>query len=188
MKPGKIISLLVCALAFAAQCGFAAGHSDSGPQRKLPELGMSAPTFKDGIIPDQYSSCKKGSNTIPPLIISKIPAAAKALALIVDDPDAPAKVWVHWLVFNIPVSSPTLHIDGVPAGARQGRNDYGNNRYDGPCPPSGTHTYVFRAYALDAPLTLQNGATRQELNAALKVHAIAQEKLSAKYTRKSLFW
>jgi hypothetical protein len=181
----KAFAIVITALA-AAQGAFAAAAAQPA---KTAALDVSVPSFSGGTIPERYSSCRGGGNAAPSVTVSKIPRKAKTLALIMDDPDAPAKVWVHWTVFNIPVSSATVVIDGMPKGkhnpARQGANDYGDNRYDGPCPPSGTHHYVLHAYALDSALALPDGVSRDKLDAAINAHKLAQGSASAKYTLKS---
>ena len=117
------------------------------------------------------------------------PPQTRSFALIVDDPDAPVGTWVHWVIWNIPATTHLLP-ENVPrsarlqSGALQGRNDFGKTGYNGPCPPPGkTHRYFFRLYALDANLTLQPGATRQELDAAMKGHIIAKAEHMGTYRR-----
>jgi Raf kinase inhibitor-like YbhB/YbcL family protein len=112
-----------------------------------------------------------------------------SFALIVDDPDAPAGTWVHWVMWNIPAATHLLP-ENVPksarlqSGALQGRNDFEKTGYNGPCPPPGkTHRYFFRLYALDANLTLQPGATRQELDAAMKGHILGKTEHMGTYRR-----
>lgn len=142
-------------------------------------LDVSSPAFKDGEkIPLQYSC--DGENINPPLDIENIPEQAKCLALIVDDPDAPRGTWVHWVVWNIPV---THHITEDKVHGIEGLNDFKQQNYGGPCPPSGTHRYFFKVYALDALLDLPETTTKQELEKAMSEHIIAFGELVGLYSR-----
>jgi len=139
-----------------------------------------------GMIPRQYTC--DGKDMSPPLKWDSVPDGTKSLALICDDPDAPIGTWVHWVVFNIPPDTRELPenvpLDKVlPDGARQGITDFGNNGYGGPCPPSGTHRYFFRIYALDTELDLQPDATKADLVAAMKGHVLDEGELMGKYRR-----
>ncbi len=132
-----------------------------------------------GEIPRKYTCA--GENISPALSWSEVPGQARTLALIADDPDAPAGTWTHWLIWNIPVRATSLS-EGVPAsheslpnGARQGKNDFGRIGYGGPCPPPGRpHRYFFRLYALGAMLDVKSGASRSELESAMKPHVLAE--------------
>lgn len=113
-------------------------------------------------------------NLSPELHVANVPAKAKSLALIVDDPDAP-KLCTHWLVWNLPVAGkviPEVPTHQLPTEARVGKNTFGDVSYAGPTPPSGIHRYFFRLYALDAPLNLPTGADRQELEKAMQSHIV----------------
>jgi Raf kinase inhibitor-like YbhB/YbcL family protein len=113
-------------------------------------LKVTSSVFKpNGYIPVKYTC--KGEDINPPLDISGIPAHAKCLALIIDDPDAPDGTWLHWMVWNVPVTHHLME-DDIPG--QQGRNDFGRNTYGGPCPPSGIHRYFFKVFALDEILDL----------------------------------
>jgi Raf kinase inhibitor-like YbhB/YbcL family protein len=135
----------------------------------------SAQFVNGGNIPEQFTC--KGANVNPPLVLHRVPAEAKALALIVEDPDAPSGLFTHWLVWNVAPNTAQVGERSVPVGAVQGTNDFGNIGYGGPCPPSGTHRYVFRLLALDAPLDLKAGAKRGEFNKAIAGHVIARGEL-----------
>jgi Raf kinase inhibitor-like YbhB/YbcL family protein len=131
-----------------------------------------------GEIPRKYTC--SGENVSPPLDWSGAPPQARCLALIVDDPDAPAGTWTHWILWNIPANTSSLPEavpptqESLPGGARQGRNDFGRIGYGGPCPPPGRpHRYFFRLYALGAALDLKPGASRSELEAAMNPHVLA---------------
>jgi len=132
-------------------------------------------------MPSKYTC--DGEDVSPPLVISEIPENAKTICLIVDDPDAPTKTWVHWVVFNIPVSGNILKIgEGEKIGVG-GINDFQKLDYGGPCPPSGTHRYFFKAYALDCDLDLQEGATKDEVEKAMEGHVIESAELVGLYSR-----
>jgi len=132
-------------------------------------------------IPERFTA--DGKNVNPPLVISGVPTEVKSLALIVDDPDAPMGVWSHWLVWNIKPGTSAIEEDSVPAGAVVGRNDAGTAKYVGPSPPSGTHRYFFRLYALDTKLDLPAGSPRADLDAAMHGHILARAELLGRYGR-----
>jgi Raf kinase inhibitor-like YbhB/YbcL family protein len=111
-----------------------------------------------------------------------IPAAAESLVLIVDDPDAPGGLFTHWIVWNISTQTNSIAEGSAPKGV-QGTNDFGKSGYGGPCPPSGSHRYYFKVFALDKELDLSVGSKRAQLNAAMKSHVIAQGELMGRYSR-----
>ena len=146
-------------------------------------LKIMSPAFAEGgEIPAKFS--RDGGNANPALHISGTPAEAKSLVLIVDDPDAPAGLFTHWLVWNIDPKTTEIGEHSVPSGAVQGTNDFPGQHYDGPQPPSGTHRYFFKIFALDQRLDLHAGAKRKEVDAAMKGHVIAQGQLMGRYTKK----
>ncbi|MDD4938958.1 MAG: YbhB/YbcL family Raf kinase inhibitor-like protein [Candidatus Omnitrophica bacterium] len=132
----------------------------------------------NGIIPEKYTC--EGQDINPPLSIEHIPGNAKSLALIVDDPDAPMGTWVHWVAYNIPITS-RIEENSVPG--EQGRNSFGRQNYGGPCPPSGTHRYFFKIYALDSSLNLKPGATKNDLEDAMKGHILDRSELMGLYKK-----
>jgi len=134
-----------------------------------------------GNIPSKFTC--DGPDLSPPLKVEGAPAEAKALLVVVDDPDAPSGLFTHWLVWNLDPKSGSIPEDGAPGGT-EGKNDFGKTGYGGPCPPSGSHRYYFRVYALDQPLNLKSGARRKEVDAAMKGHVIAQGELMGRYARK----
>ena len=134
-----------------------------------------------GNIPSKFSC--DGANTSPPLQISDVPPETKSVVLIVDDPDAPSGLFTHWAVWNISPQTSTIAEGNAPKGVH-GTNDFGKSGYGGPCPPSGTHRYYFRIFALDRELDLPSGAKRSQLDAAMKGHVIAQGELMGRYARK----
>ena len=150
------------------------------------KLTITSPAFKTGgMIPKQFTC--DGKNISPPLAWNGVPEKIKSFAIIVDDPDAPKKTWVHWVLFNIPSYVRAMAEDmpqhgQLKKGAFQGTTDFKKIGYGGPCPPSGTHRYYFKVYALDTLLTLKPGITKAQLLKAMKGHIIAKGELMGKYT------
>ena len=151
------------------------------------DLKITSSAFAHGsMIPAKYTC--DGADVSPPLAWSGVPATAKSLALICDDPDAPAGTWVHWVLYHVPPSVKDLP-EAVPAqdtlanGARQGTNDDPKTGYSGPCPPGGVHRYFFKLYALDCDITLAPGATKAQLEKAMTGHIVAKGELMGKYKR-----
>jgi Raf kinase inhibitor-like YbhB/YbcL family protein len=157
------------------------------PKDDKSEINLTSTAFKEGQpIPATYTC--KGVNISPPLEWSGVPKTAKTVAIICDDPDAPAGTWVHWVLYNLPADNIGL-VESLPAtenlkaGGFQGKNDSGKIGYDGPCPPSGTHRYFFKIYAMDAELSLKAGATKAEVEKAIEGHIVAQGQLMVTYGR-----
>ena len=149
----------------------------------MDKLQITSPAFPhNGMIPSKFTC--DGADVSPPLWIGNIPEKTRTLALIVDDPDAPAGTWVHWVVWGILPGTSGIPEDSIPQGAIQGENDFGKQRYGGPCPPSGTHRYFFKLYALDAHLAVHSGATKARIEEAMKGHVLAQAELIGLYRRK----
>ncbi len=149
----------------------------------MEKLVFSSPSFKTNDFLASKFTCD-GRDTNPPLTIEKVPGEAKSLALIVDDPDAPGGTWTHWVLWDIDPNTREIKEDSVPAGAKQGLNDFRSASYGGPCPPGGTHRYFFKLYALDRELGLAPGASRSAVEKAMKGHVLAQAELMGKYARK----
>jgi Raf kinase inhibitor-like YbhB/YbcL family protein len=146
----------------------------------IVSLEVSSSEFElNGFIPSRFTC--DGLNVNPPLAIDHIPAGTSSLALIVDDPDAPIRSWVHWLAWNIPV---TQHIKEDCSLKEQGMNDFRENRYCGPCPPYGTHRYFFKVYALDVRLQLPAKTTKTELERAMQGHVVGYGELVGRYKRR----
>ena len=148
----------------------------------------SAAFANGGEIPRKFTC--SGENVSPAMNWSDVPPKANSLALIVDDPDAPAGTWTHWIIWNIPAHVSSLP-EGVPPiketlanGAHQGRNDFGRIGYGGPCPPPGRpHHYCFRLYALGAVLDIKSGAGRSELDTAMRSHVLGQAEWTGLFKR-----
>jgi len=135
-----------------------------------------------GEIPRKYGY--KKDNVNPALIINDVPADAKSLALVMDDPDAMGavgKVWVHWVLWNIDPNTGEINENSVPSNSIQGKTDFGEIAYGGPAPPDKEHTYLFKLYALDEKLSLGEGSTKSQLEEAMKNHVIAETKLEGRY-------
>ncbi len=149
----------------------------------MSTLNISSPVFKHNEhIPSKYTC--DGADVNPPLVIENIPSETKSLALIVDDPDAPRGTWVHWVVWNIAPETRRIEENSVPSGAREGANDFRRRNYGGPCPPSGTHRYFFKLYALDILLNLDENTNKPKLEKALTGHILNQTELIGLYRRK----
>jgi Raf kinase inhibitor-like YbhB/YbcL family protein len=145
-------------------------------------LQIISPAFKHNeFIPKKYTC--DGEDINPPFRIEDIPSKAKSLSFIVDDPDAPAGTWVHWVVWNINPDTREIKENSVPKGAQQGLNDFRKNDYGGPCPPSGTHRYFFKLYALDTMFNLGSKAKKSDLEEAMKGHILEKAELVGLYRR-----
>jgi Raf kinase inhibitor-like YbhB/YbcL family protein len=149
---------------------------------------ISSPAFSAGEAIPRKFTCD-GPDVSPRLKWNEPPANTKSFALIMDDPDAPAGTWVHWVLYDLPADTGELP-EGVgkqeqlSSGARQGRNDFGKIGYGGPCPPAGkAHRYFFKLYALDTKLNLKSGATKADLERAMKGRILAQAELIGRYGR-----
>lgn len=132
-------------------------------------------------IPPKYTC--DGENINPPLQFSDIPADAKSLVLISDDPDAPMGTWVHWILWNIDPKTTEISEKSVPAGAIEGTTSFGETGYGGPCPPSGVHRYFFKLYALDTKLDLPISVKKEDLEKAMQQHILASAEMIGLYTR-----
>ncbi len=142
-------------------------------------LRLSSPAFVDnGRIPRKYTC--DGLNQSPPIEVEDIPIDTKCLAIIADDPDAPINTWVHWLVWNFPV---THHIKENTGLGKHGINDFSRKFYCGPCPMSGEHHYLFKVYALDSLLTLPDNTKKNQLERAMSGHVLAFGQITGTYSR-----
>lgn len=149
---------------------------------------LSSPSFSNGGTIDKRFACD-GADVSPQLTWAGAPSGTKNFALLADDPDAPVGNWNHWVMWNIP---PDLHAlpegvpktDRLPNGSEQGTNDFHKAGYNGPCPPPGKpHRYFFKLYALDAKLNLSAGATKRDLESAMKGHVLTQAEWMGRYGR-----
>jgi Raf kinase inhibitor-like YbhB/YbcL family protein len=152
------------------------------------EIALRSSAFADGAAIPQRFTCE-GENVSPPLAWDAPPSGAKSLALIVDDPEAPdpaapKRTWVHWVVYDLPAAPGDLAAAGeLPAGARHGKSDFGEERWRGPCPPIGNHHYHFKLYALDTTLGARGSLSKAELEQAMTGHVIAKTELVGTYQK-----
>jgi Raf kinase inhibitor-like YbhB/YbcL family protein len=145
-------------------------------------MRLTSPAFNhNDEMPSEYTC--DGSNINPELRIANIPQNTKSLALIMDDPDAPMGTWVHWVVWNIPAETKAISKANEPEGI-QGTTSFQDKGYGGPCPPTGTHRYFFKLYALDSTLSLQEGSDKASLERAMDGHIIEKAELVGLYRRK----
>src|SRR5213594_586555 len=151
-------------------------------------MELKSPAFAHGSpIPSEHTC--DGKDVSPPLSFKGIAPGTRSLALIADDPDAPMGTWVHWVAWNIPPNARGLEEgvpkkDSLPNGMKQGTTDFRSIGYGGPCPPSGTHRYFFKLYALDTGLNLPPNTTKKDLERAMQRHLLQQVELMGKYARK----
>lgn len=148
----------------------------------MNEFRVTSPGFADaGPIPARFTA--DGANISPELRIAGVSGGAKSLALIMDDPDAPRGTWVHWVLWNIPPGTIVIPEGSEPQTSVGGRNSWGRTGYGGPSPPSGTHRYFFKLYALDDVIDLPRGADAAELERAMVGHILGEAQLMGTYTR-----
>jgi Raf kinase inhibitor-like YbhB/YbcL family protein len=154
----------------------------------VASLQISSSAFPNGeAIPKEFTC--DGLNVSPQLTWTDPPTTTQSLALILDDPDAPAGTWVHWVLYNLPPDARELaenvpSREQLPNGAHQGRNSFNKTGYGGPCPPAGKpHRYFFKLYALDRKLNLRLGATKADVERAMQDHIVAQSELMGRYSR-----
>jgi Raf kinase inhibitor-like YbhB/YbcL family protein len=151
------------------------------------DIQITSPVFEDGgAIPKKYTC--DDLDVSPPIEWTNVPEGTKTFAIVCDDPDAPMKTWVHWIIFNIAGDVSCLP-ESVPPekelenGARQGMNDFHKVGYGGPCPPSGMHRYFFKIYALDTKLDKPAGISKSHLMIAMEGHVLSESHLMGTYTR-----
>jgi Raf kinase inhibitor-like YbhB/YbcL family protein len=180
--------LLLALLAVA--CGAPAESAEPADSSSEPAtLSISSTAFAEGApIPVEHSC--EGDDVSPPLAWSGAPAGAQALALIIEDPDAPdpeapQTIWTHWVLYDLPASASGLEraVEQLPAGTHQGNNDWGATGYRGPCPPIGEHRYFHKLYALDEPLGDLGTLDRGALLAAMEGHVLAEASLMGTYQK-----
>lgn len=179
-----IVLMLLCVCQSNTQTGVE--KTEAKGELKM-DIKVTSTAFEEGgMIPSKYTC--DGEDVSPPLSWSSVPEETKSIALISDDPDAPMGTWVHWVAFNLPPEMTELgesipHGEALEVGGKQGKTDFGKVGYGGPCPPSGTHRYYFKIYALDTMIDLKAGITKAELLDAMEGHILAQGQLMGKYKR-----
>jgi Raf kinase inhibitor-like YbhB/YbcL family protein len=145
-------------------------------------MKITSPVFAEGgTIPQRYTCI--GENINPPLLIENVPENAKSLVLIVDDPDAIGGTFTHWILLNINLDAKEIKENSVPGGSASGINDFTNEKYQGPCPPSGVHRYFFTVYALDDILAITEAPDRKQTDKMIKNHIIGRGQLMAKFSK-----
>jgi Raf kinase inhibitor-like YbhB/YbcL family protein len=183
MKKNILVSSLIgfasAALVGGCVFSFDSQKSDAAPKNMVK---ISSTAFSGSSnIPIKYTC--DGSNASPELNISNVPDDTKSLVLAVDDPDAPGGTFSHWIVWNIDPKTSNLPENKSPDGSVSGVNGAGKNGYTGPCPPSGTHRYIFTIYALDTTLNISANSNKADLEKAISGHIIDQGELMGKYAR-----
>ena len=182
-------SALLAGVVFCFGFGPLVADSLAANKAGKDNMQLTSTAFTEGAaIPAKYTC--DATNVSPPLKWSGVPAGAKSVALIVDDPDAPSGIWLHWILYDLPPATIELPEDLPKSqyaadGAKQGLNDFQHLGYGGPCPPRGKpHRYFFKLYALDALLDLTPGATKKDLERAMEKHILAQAQLMGTYQRR----
>lgn len=186
----KTLCRIVCASAGLLLAPLGVGAEElQTVVRVAARIKLTSPAFAPGKpIPAKYTC--DGADVSPPLAWDRVPYGTKSIALVLDDPDAAAGDWVHWVLFDIPPQTKQLAEGGpagagLPDGARHGTNDFGKPAYGGPCPPPGKpHRYVFRVYMLDTELGLAATTTKAVLLQALDPHVLGEGELKGSYQRK----
>jgi len=147
-------------------------------------MTISSSAFENNqMIPQKYTC--EGQNINPPLVFSEVPDNAQSLVLICDDPDAMVGTWTHWLIINIEPKTTQIAENNIPSGSVLGKTSSGGNDYHGPCPPSGTHRYFFKLFALDIKLDLPEGSDVKTVKNAINEHVIQEAELIGLYERGS---
>lgn len=186
-RTGAVVVPFLIAMLIGSPLYLTAQHLLETKGGKTIALTIRSPAFQpEALIPGKYTC--DGADISPPLTWSGVPEGATSLALIADDPDAPGKTWVHWVLFNLPPETNSLS-EHLPTdatlenGAIQGITDFGRPGYGGPCPPGGTHRYYFKLYALDTTLDLSPKAKKADVVQAMEGHILAKGQLMGKYKR-----
>lgn len=175
-----IIIFLICVLLI--EKGLNSQFNNQKPPQKEGNMKLTTVFEDNENIPSQYTC--DGQDLAPELDVLEVPSDAKELVLIVDDPDAPMGTWVHWVLYNIPANTLKIDEKNLPQGTKQGMTDFGRVGWGGPCPPSGTHRYFFKLYAIDKVLELPNRARKTEVENAIKDHIIEEAQIIGLYNRK----
>jgi Raf kinase inhibitor-like YbhB/YbcL family protein len=188
ISAGRRVALILTMLSLALSLVSCGSKAHAPAEEGEVALSLSSAAFQEGEwIPIKYTC--DGEDVSPPLAWGQPPEQTQCFALIVDDPDAPLGMFTHWVLFNLPANIRQLP-EGIPTlgqlenGALQGKNDFGETGYSGPCPPPGaTHHYRFTLYALDKPLDLMTGASKKQVLDAIKGHILAQGRLTGAHQR-----
>ncbi len=184
----NIVVLMVAAVLLCCSCEDRQANEKTEGGKEMEEIKITSSAFEEGgMIPSKYTC--DGANVSPPLLWTGVPEGAASIAIISDDPDAPMGTWVHWVLYNLPGQTKELAQDfppdeTLPDGTRQGVTDFGSTGYGGPCPPSGTHRYFFKIYALDTKIDIVSVINKKDLVKAMEGHILAQGQLMGKYKRR----
>ena len=188
MKNSAKIIIIILAVLLVTGAVFVLGKNFKGPKvvvkLETPRImKIISPVFANNAhLPAKYTC--DGENINPPLQIGAVPAGTQSLVLIVDDPDAPGGTFLHWLVWNISPDIAVIEENSLPAGSVQGKNNFGKNNYGGPCPPSGTHRFFFKVYALNKKLALPAGSSLKQVQAAIQGYILDEAEIVGLYQRK----
>jgi len=183
--------LVILILGLTIYAFFSMSFTKSVQRKEVKQMTISS-AFKDGdFIPKKYAC--EGQDVNPEIVVSNVPEGAKTIAIICEDPDAPIRTFVHWVLWNFPVNGSSVKIpegikklEKLPDGTMQGYNDFGKIGYNGPCPPKGhgVHHYHFKVYAVNNVLELKGKITKKELEKALSGKVLAQAEIIGLYERK----
>lgn len=184
-----VLLSLIVAIVFLYIANFCFGKKGIFKKGDLANIVLKCPGFKEGErLPKDYTC--EGKNISPNLVWENVPEGTKSFVIICDDPDAPGKTWVHWVIFNIPatakqISEGVASLPTLPDGSIQGKNDFGKIGYGGACPPKGggDHRYFFKIYALDITLALNSGVRKEDVKNRMKEHVLGQGILMGVYSR-----
>ena len=183
IKKHYFIAMIFASLFIAALTAACGSDSVVEPTPVNNDIQLTSSAFAEGqCIPIEFTC--DGANVSPPLRWSNIPNRAESIALIMDDPDAPSRTFVHWVIYNIPVDTGEMAAGAPPLEAQSGSNDFNITGYGGPCPPSGNpHRYFFKVFALDELLDLDTGSAKSDLLDSMDGHILAQGQLMGLYQR-----
>lgn len=186
-RTGAVIHLAALFAISLFSCRNGENNMGGTTRSETAQIQVTSSAFAEGgMIPPQYTC--DGGNVSPPLSWQSVPEGTKSIALIADDPDAPSRTFVHWVLYDLPADVRELPENvpddrTAPVGIRQGINDFGKSGYGGPCPPSGTHRYYFKVYALDAQMNLPPGSSKAKLLKAMDGHVLAEGQIMGRYRR-----
>lgn len=187
IKKAAVFVILILGIGVLVYEAFLRSNNPNTQPDMQDEVGregmkLTSSAFEEGgLIPQEYTC--DGDNISPPFSISQVTQSAQSLVLIITDPDAPGGEFTHWLVWNIEPETAEIAEGSLPDGAEEGTNNFNKKGYSGPCPPTGTHHYEFRLYALDTKLNLQTENNKSELLSVMDGHITQEALLTAVYER-----
>lgn len=149
---------------------------------KQIHMTIASPSFENNsLIPSKFTC--DGKNVNPLLMFGSIPIKAKSIALVVTDPDAPGGTFTHWIIYNMSATTTKIDENSVPADSQEAQNSFGKKEYGGPCPPSGTHHYIFTLYALDSMISIPDEADVADIEKVIQSNSIEQATLTGLYAK-----